>query len=85
MTDPLPDANTGVGPGRESTTSTPRWVKVFGAIALVVALLFVILMVTRGPGGRHGPSRHRPSGETGGQKPASSVTDSHTPPEGARE
>jgi hypothetical protein len=33
---------------------TPRWVKVFGIIALVVVLLFVILMFTRGPGG-HGP------------------------------
>ncbi len=36
---------------------TPRWVKVFGIIALVVVLLFVILLFTRGPGG-HGPSRH---------------------------
>lgn len=36
---------------------TPRWAKVFGIIALVVALLFVILMITRGPGG-HGPGRH---------------------------
>jgi hypothetical protein len=33
---------------------TPRWVKVFGIIALVVVLLFVFLMFTRGPGG-HGP------------------------------
>jgi hypothetical protein len=36
---------------------TPRWVKVFGVIALVVILLFIILMLTRGPGG-HGPRRH---------------------------
>jgi hypothetical protein len=50
---------------------TPRWVKVFGIIALVVVLLFVILLFTRGPGG-HGPGRHIPSGATGG----------HTPPEG---
>jgi hypothetical protein len=39
---------------------TPRWVKVFGTIALVVVLLFVILLFTRGPGG-HGPGRHMPS------------------------
>ena len=34
---------------------TPRWVKVFGAVALVViaTLVFVLLL-----GGRHGPSRH---------------------------
>jgi hypothetical protein len=38
----------------------PRWVKVFGIIALVVVLLFVIVLFTRGPGG-HGPSRHMPS------------------------
>jgi hypothetical protein len=40
---------------------TPRWVKVFGIIALVVVLLFVFLMFTRGPGGHHGPGRHTPS------------------------
>jgi uncharacterized membrane protein len=36
---------------------TPRWVKMFGIIVLVVVLLFVFLMFTRGPGG-HGPGRH---------------------------
>jgi hypothetical protein len=51
---------------------TPRWVKVFGIILLVVVLLIVILLFTRGPGG-HGPGRHISSGATGG----------HTPPEGA--
>ena len=44
---------------------TPRWVKVFGIITLVVVLLFVFLMFTRGPGG-HGPGRHVPSGDPGG-------------------
>ena len=39
----------------------PRWVKL-SAIAIAVAvLLFVILLLTRGPGG-HGPARHIPSG-----------------------
>jgi hypothetical protein len=81
---PYPDTgdDTGVGPDRESTAGTPRWVKVFGIIALVVVLLFVILMFTRGPGGRHGPGRHTPSGDTGGQTPPSGVTEGHTPPEG---
>jgi len=37
--------------------STPRWAKVFGIIFFVVALLFVILMFTRGPAG-HGPGGH---------------------------
>jgi ABC-type transporter Mla subunit MlaD len=52
MADP-PD----LGHARESTTGTPRWVKVFALIALVVILLFVILLIT-GRGGDHGPGRH---------------------------
>jgi len=36
--------------------ATPRWVKVFGAIALVVLLLFVVRLF----GGEHGPGRHIP-------------------------
>lgn len=40
----------------------PRWVKVFGIIGLVVVLLVIILLFTRGPGG-HGPGRHLSSGE----------------------
>jgi hypothetical protein len=52
---------------------TPRWVKVFGIIAVVVVLLFVILLLTGGPG-RHGPGRHIPSGNAGGGTPPSSVT-----------
>jgi hypothetical protein len=36
---------------------TPRWVKVFGAIVVVVLILFALLMHARGPGG-HGPRRH---------------------------
>ncbi|HEV8363602.1 MAG TPA: hypothetical protein VGQ52_08775 [Gemmatimonadaceae bacterium] len=47
---------TSAGGKRESTVGTPRWVKVFGIIALLVVLLFVVLMVAGG--GRHGPGRH---------------------------
>jgi hypothetical protein len=49
----------------------PRWVKVSGVIALVVALLVVILLLTRGSGG-HGPRRHTSAGLD--QAPAFSVT-----------
>ena len=61
MADPLPDDETG----------TPRWVKVFGVIALAVVLLFVILLLTRGPGGGHGPGRHMAPSvtEQGAQQP----------------
>ena len=62
--------DTRVSPDRGSTTGTPRWVKVFGIIALVLVLLFVIMMLT-GRGGSHGPGRHTPSGDT----PPSSVTE----------
>lgn len=43
-----PDSNgdTGGGPDRRSTTGTPRWVKLFGVIALLLVLLFVILHLT---------------------------------------
>jgi hypothetical protein len=47
----------------------PPWVKAFGLIALVVAVL-VVLMIVAG-GGEHGPSRHLP----GGGNP-----EGHTPP-----
>ncbi|MBA2536936.1 MAG: hypothetical protein H0V20_05810 [Actinobacteria bacterium] len=47
-----------------ATTSTPRWVKVFGGIALVLVLLFVILLLS-GRGGGHGPSRHASPGDRG--------------------
>lgn len=36
---------------------TPRWVKVFGIVVLVLVLLFVVVQVT-GVGGPHGPGRH---------------------------
>ncbi len=56
--------------------STPRWVKVFGAIALILILLAGIILIS---GGEHGPGRHlpitsvtqdfTPSTEHGGQHP----------------
>ncbi len=71
MVDPFPSPDIGddtsVRPGPGATTGTPRWVKVFGIIALVVVLLFVILLFTRGPVGDHGPDRHTSSGDNGGQ------------------
>ena len=68
MPDLPPD--TGVGSGRESTASTPRWVKVLGIIAIIVVLLFVILHFTgRGHGG-HAPSSSV-TGDRGHKPPAS--------------
>ena len=56
-------------------TGTPRWVKVFGAISLVVVLLVVILLFTGGGG--HGPGRH--TGGDGGNSVPASVTEQMLP------
>lgn len=48
-----------------STPGTPRWVKVFGVIALIVIVLFVVVLLARG--GEHGPGRH--SGDGGSETP----------------
>jgi hypothetical protein len=48
------------GPDRGSTTSTPLWAKVFGIIALVVILLFLIMMLGGMSGMGSGPSRYIP-------------------------
>ena len=58
---------------------TPRWVMIAGIIALVLALLAGIVLLT-GVGGDHGPGRHLPSGGTGGRTLPFSVIAGHTPP-----
>jgi hypothetical protein len=55
-----------VSPDLELTDGTPRWVKVFGLIALVLVVVFVILLLT----GRHGPSRHSFGGGGGDSRPS---------------
>ncbi len=67
---------------RPTYPGTPRWVKVFGIIVIVVVLLVVAMMFIGG--GEHGPGRHTPSGDAGGQVPSSSVMEDHAAPEGGR-
>ena len=50
-------SQTHVKPDRGSPPSTPRWVKMFGIIALVLVLLFVILHLTGHSLGGHMPTR----------------------------
>ena len=50
-----------------ATTGTPRWVKVFGIIFIVLILLFVIMHLFGG--GNHGPGRHIPSIGHGVKRP----------------
>lgn len=52
MGDFPPDSNEDT---RDNTHSTPRWVYVFGIIAIILVLLFVILLITG-----HDPGRHTP-------------------------
>jgi hypothetical protein len=61
---PYPDADddTSAGTERGATTGTPRWVKVFGVIAIVLVLLVVILVAAGVGPGSHGPGRHLPGG-----------------------
>jgi hypothetical protein len=61
---------------------TPRWVKVFGIIVIVVVLLVVAGMFIGGD--EHGPGRHTPSGDASGQVAPSSAMEEHAPPEGGR-
>ena len=60
MTDPAPypdsNSDTGVGPGREYP-GTPRWVKAFGIIAIVLVLLVAIIIFI---GGHTSPVQHGP-------------------------
>lgn len=65
-------AQTPVEPGHGSTRGTPRWVKAFGIIALVLVLLFAISLLA---GIRHGPGMHTPSGDAGGSTRHSSVAE----------
>lgn len=52
-------SNTGVAASFGAIASTPRWVKVFGIIALILVLLVGIMMLSSG----HGPGAHMPSGD----------------------
>lgn len=42
-------------PESDTAAGTPRWVKVFAIVALVVIVLVVTLLLI---GGNHGPGRH---------------------------
>jgi hypothetical protein len=58
---------TGAGPDRGPSAvypGTPRWVKVFGIVVLILVLLGAGITVAGG--GQHGPGRHMPSGAPGG-------------------
>lgn len=49
-------------PKDESPPGVPRWVKVFGVVAVIVILLAIAAMIL--VGGEHGPGRHMYGGHT---------------------
>ena len=63
-------------PATDLPPRTPRWVKVFGIIAITLVLAFLVLKLI---GSDHGPGRHLGPGMHGGETPAS--TD-HEMPDG---
>jgi hypothetical protein len=77
MANPPPSNHTELTPERQTPPPTPRWVKVFGIIAIVVVVLFVVLQFI---GGGHGPGRHLPSATTNNTSPANVTEhDAHQP------
>lgn len=70
MADLPPDS--GVRPAADRPPGTPRWVKVFGIIAVIVILLIAIMLLTG-----HGPGRH----SAGSQVAPSGVMEAFAQPE----
>ncbi|MEV5912921.1 hypothetical protein AB0M00_28960 [Streptomyces chartreusis] len=72
MVDPSQERGTrdemGGAPGLAPSAGLPRWVKLSGLVALVLAVVVAVMLLLMGPGG-HGPGRH-----LGGQAPLSGVT-----------
>jgi hypothetical protein len=56
-----------------AATATPRWVKIFAAIALALVVVVIVVLIT-GRGGGHGPGRHSPASGAVHTGPPAGVT-----------
>ena len=62
----------------DSSNRTPRWVKLFGIVALILVLLLGILHFSGG----HGPGSHLTSGGMGVGAPSTRMMSESGPPSG---
>ena len=69
-----PDGDAEHQPG--SAAGTPRWVKLFGLIAVILALVLAAVLLDSG--GDHGPGRHA----VGGQTAHVGIAEERTTPDG---
>jgi hypothetical protein len=63
QTDLKSKEDAGMGSSSRPGAGTPRWVKVFGIILVILVLLFIVTLLI---GGGHGPARHTASAGPGG-------------------
>jgi hypothetical protein len=77
---PGPSVPNSVTPGpAEATSPTPRWVKVFAIIGVVLVLLIIVMLLTG-----HGPGRHMHSALGGHTTPVSLAVDRGTALDGGQ-
>jgi len=69
---PDPESNVGGPPGRAGADGTPRWVKAFGAVALIAIAILALVHLAGGDMGHlsHGDmDAHAPPGQHTGHEP----------------
>ena len=78
-----PGSSEATEPRQTPRPATPRWVKLTGALALVLVLVVAVLLLLGG--GDHGPGRHSGGGADAGEsaRPEGSGLGTHRGPAGA--
>ena len=81
MSDPSAETTEPAGPAQEERPGAPRWVKIVGMVALLLALTAVGLALA---GGEHSPGRHLGGDDAPPTRTAPGGS-GHTPPPGAHD
>lgn len=71
MSEPTPVRADELDPG--SPPRAPRWVRISGILAVVLALAVLALVLLGGGPGKHGPGRHGGGGEQAPTEPGNSA------------